>query len=237
MKNMLAGVASLGAAMLLSSAAMAEGGGVPAERSFVLSADRMFGVYGYKGTSEFSERGVKVEAEQTGTQVSLLWGAATTGDGGANPDAIPRVSADYFLSDLISLGGSLGYYSSSGDLKAKANGTSITDESLPDVSGYAIAPRVGFMFPLSDSIGFWGRAGLTYYHQTVDPDGPGESNDSIEQLNLEPMFFFGLVDHFGIVAGGVLDLGLGGTHEETNQPDVDIKWTNYGITAGLAGYL
>lgn len=244
MNKVVAGIVTLGAALLASSAAFAQEGSLPAEGNFVFGAERMFGFHSYKGTIDVTVQGTKATATQSGTQLSLLWGANSIGgDGlGANPDAIPRVAFDYMISDLISLGGSLGYYSTSGEQKTEAAGQSASEDT-PDMNGFAFAPRIGFMIPLTETVGLWPRAGFTYYKYNVSyqtGNGDAEQNATLEQVNLEGMFFLSPVDHFGFLVGPVIDIGVGGSIEQKAggaSESYDAKWTNFGLAAGLGGYL
>jgi len=62
-------------------------------------------------------------------------------------------------------------------------------------------------------------------------------------LNFEPMFVLSPADHFGIVAGPVVDIPLSGKSSSertpqvgTPQPDTKVKFMNYGLSVGLLGY-
>ncbi len=247
MKKALASVASWGAAMLLTSAAMAEGGGIPMQNNFVIGAERMMGFYSYKGTMDADG----TDFTTTGTQFSLLFGANQVGTAAAevgeiglptNPSATPRLAGDYMINDLVSIGGSLGYYTSSGEAEAKGNGFSDSVDT-PELSALAVAPRVGFMIPIGYMAAFWPRGGVTYVKASSKSDANGqdfEQNTTIQQLTLEGMFFIGPVEHFGFVVGPVIDIGVGGEveYKAGNQSyTYDGTWTSFGGVAGIAGYL
>ena len=121
--------------------------------------------------------------------------------------------------------------------------------TTPSVTVLAFAPRIGYAMALTPLIAFWPRGGITYYsiksERTSQPPTPVTTKNTISGvgLNLEPMFVFSPADHFGIIAGPVIDIPLSGTSSSTQTPrarnpgpDDKIKFANYGITVGLLGY-
>src|SRR6185503_15220765 len=74
----------------------------------------------------------------------------------------PRIGFDYFIINGLSLGGSFTIVSISTDA---GSGTDIL-----------FAPRVGYAYMFSDMFGIWPRGGFSYWHQSVDPDGPGDQS-------------------------------------------------------------
>ncbi len=245
MNKVVAGIVAFGAATLVSSVASAQAANVPAEGNFVFGAERMFGFYSYHGSMDGTDNNVPYTAKQSGTQLSLLWGEnGVGGDGlGANPDAIPRIGFDYMLTDLISLGGSLGYYTSGGQNKIEPSVGAAVSADTPSINGFAVAPRVGFMVPITNGVAFWPRVGFSYYHfgtTTKDPPNPDhENNISLEQINGEFMFWLSPIEHFGFLVGPIVDLGVGGSIESKAgglSVSNNASWTNYGVAAGLGGY-
>jgi hypothetical protein len=114
---------------------------------------------------------------------------------------------------------------------------------------FALAPRVGYVVPISSEFAFWPRAGVTYYSFKSSNTSPGmnpvtsKTTTSGVGLDLEPMFVFSPAAHFGITAGPVLDFPLSGSQSRETTPsngpaqaDDKVKYTNYGLTIGLLGY-
>ncbi len=91
------------------------------------------------------------------------------------------------------------------------------------VTTFVIAPRAGYDFPLADGVDLWLRGGFTYFSMKVD--GADESANSFG-IGAEAAFVFSPVQGFGIVASPSADLGLGG----------DVKFSNFGLNAGLVGW-
>jgi hypothetical protein len=156
---------------------------------------------------------------QTATTISLLSNPLA---GATSGYTFPRLAIDGFVTDSISVGGAVGFFSTS---VSPGNG---------DLSGFLLAPRVGYAMGLTPSITFWPRAGVTY----VSADF-GATTSSQLALTLEAPFVFGLTDHFGLSASALLDLGIAGSNETTVGPltmSVDHTVTDIGIQVGAVGF-
>lgn len=238
MKRAAALLLALGLTALTTREAKAQEETLPGQGSVVFGAERMFGIYSYKGTAERDN----AKYTQNGTQFSLLWGANGTSGGVENNfDAMPRIGVDFFVTEGLSLGGSIGYYTSSGEQKLEVPGQPTDSEDLDDLTAVAFAPRVGYLIPLGERAGFWPRGGITYVSFKDEQPDNDKTTITSWQLSAEAMFFLAPVEHFAFVLGPVIDFPIGGTVETENnnvaQPDQDLRWQNLGIAVGLAGYL
>ncbi len=163
------------------------------------SAERLMGLYFYD--EEFSS-----------TNIGLGIAAPAS-----NPYHLARLGVDYFVIDNLSIGGSLGF----GDLD-------IHDRTLPNgfrgggstSSGAMINPRVGYALEFNHTFGFWPRGGFTYRNFGGDEEFA---------LTLEAMFYAAPVEHFAIILGPLMDLGIAGSGEEAK---------NFALfSGGLVGWL
>lgn len=189
--------------------ASADEGGFGAEGNFVFSAERLFG---------FSND--KLSIDDPGNDVTFKgFGFGWTG-GNSTPYNAPRLGLDYFISNNLSVGGSLGYASFEID-DGDGNDT--------DSTGFILAPRVGYMIGISDVFGFWPRGGFTYY-SFDDPD-----YDQLG-LTLEALLSIAPRTGFGFVTGLVFDLGFSG-EREFGQTDIDYTDRNIALVFGIAGAL
>ncbi|MBX3185201.1 MAG: outer membrane beta-barrel protein [Polyangiaceae bacterium] len=208
---------------LVSFNAAADELGEPGQIS--LGAERLFGV-------NFGS--VKVEADggaestTSATDIGLLFNG-----GGPTPYTIPRLALDYFVADGVSIGGSLGFTSHSGENESKLGGTT-TSTDHPSVTSFAIAPRVGYVIPLTDGVDLWARGGITYWQRTTEGD-PDDTKDSGLGLGLEGLFVISPIEGFGISIGPTIDFGLSGS-TEVGDADADLTATNFGLNAGLVGW-
>jgi hypothetical protein len=126
----------------------------------------------------------------------------------------PRAAIDFFLTDGLSLGGSVAFYSWGGDA---------------DRDGFLLAPRVGYAIGLGTSATFWPRGGITYFNEEEAGGSP-----EYTQLGLtgEAMFVIWPRRDWGILLGPTLDLGFSG--EVGNE---DFHQRAFGVTFGLLGSL
>lgn len=116
-----------------------------------------------------------------------------------------RAALDVFVVDQLSLGGSLGFFTQSGDF---------------ETNGFLFSPRVGYAIPLSRAFTFWPRGGFTY----IDID---ESN--VLALSGEAMFVASPRPGWGILLGVTLDLGFVGEQGDTDANEFAIGFPSVGI--------
>src|SRR5262245_26791628 len=105
-----------------------------------VSAERLFG---FDHTSTTTTN-AGVDSTSTTTNFSFL---STSLTGLGTLFSAPRVAIDGFVADHISVGGSIGYFSTS--LSSQGSTTSL------DVSGFLIAPRAGFAAMLGAAAAIW----------------------------------------------------------------------------------
>jgi hypothetical protein len=146
------------------------------------------------------------EGDQTGgetvTSVGLGIGHLVT-----TPYLLPRLGVDYFVIDSLSIGGSLGF-----GLVDFGQG--------PSRSGAMIAPRVGYALEFSKVFGFWPRGGFTYRNFASDEEFA---------FTLEAMFYAAPAEHFAVIFGPLMDLGIAGSADEAKNLTL--------ISAGIVGWL
>jgi hypothetical protein len=163
-----------------------------------VALERGFGIH---HVSQNWEQDNGAESGNDATVIGIGWAGALT------PLHYTRAAVDGFIMDQLSLGGSFGFFSQSGDA---------------DTSGLLIAPRVGYAIPLSDIFTFWPRGGLTFYDF---------GNQSLFALTGEAMFVASPHPNWGILFGPTIDLGFAG-----EQGDADYSAFAIGFPAvGLMG--
>ncbi len=207
------------AALLVSSSAFAQTFGEKGQLG--ISAERLFGFYHDSAT--ISNPGGDVTTKHD--SFSLL-----SSDLGGGFYGSPRVAGDYFVIDHLSLGAALGYSHDSQSSPA-INGvtTSVGTDSV------LFAPRVGWAYMFSDIVGIWPRAGFTYRSFN-----PGNNSSHILALTAECPFVFTFIPHVAFWAGPTLDLGIGGSANQTAGAVTnsrDFNATEIGIQTGMTAYL
>ncbi|MBV9947576.1 MAG: hypothetical protein JOZ69_12050 [Myxococcales bacterium] len=265
-RTLTAALVSLGA-MLSASPALAQEHRVLGQKGqFILSADRLFPLFAFSHVSEdrFLPPGGASRLTDTTNQtsISLLWGAlnpipiagAGNGIGGLviNPFAVPRVGVDYTIIPNLTIGGDLAVYFTLGGNQdtetVNNNGASMTTSvGSPSFFVFGLAPRAGYVLPLTDLFTLWLRGGFSYYLESgKTTNGPTTTTSTVNQfaLDLDPQVVFTLIPHVGFTAGLSLDIPLTGGHSQTtdNNNGNSISQSAgssilfFGITAGLLAY-
>jgi hypothetical protein len=171
------------------------------------------------------------------------------------PAATPRLAADVFVIQGLSLGGSLIYFRQSGSNERTVTppdtppGTNVGERDAPALSTVILAPRIGYAIPIGDLFAIWPRGGLTYwnYRYTVrTPNNDGmwtETKYSADgtEASLEVMATILPVDHMAILVGPYFDIPLGGGDQtKVNgivQPyPAEITYLSFGVSAGIGVY-
>lgn len=192
------GVSAALGALLLGAPAGAQSFHSAGQISVAL--ERGFGIHHVRRNADPD---VGPDRDYKGTTIGLGWAGAVT------PLHWARAAIDGFLTDQLSLGGSFGFFSQSGD---------------SDGSGVLLAPRVGYAIPLSQVFTFWMRGGLTYYDV---------GDTSLLAVTGEAMFVASPHPSWGVVFGPTLDLGFTG---ETGGDNADLMEFALGLpTVGLMG--
>jgi hypothetical protein len=229
-----------------SSAQDARGFGTKGQ--LIFSADRLVPLFAY--TSNKVSFGDGSSQSVHSTSLSVL--PNLNGLGGSNNSPVfynvPRLAFDYTIIDRLTLGGSIAFAVTPGagvDSKDGAGRTVSTDAAT--TTYFSIAPRVGYILPLSEMFAFWPRGGLSFHTlSTKAPDQNTTRTDSFNQwaINLEAMFALVPVQNFFFLAGPVIDIPLTGTTKSevtrngaTVSQSNDFSSFHTGLSVGLGGYI
>ncbi len=196
----------------LAGTARAQGYGAPFGHSgqVTFGAERLFGFH-WASNSYHEPNGT--HRSGSGTSVGFGWQFAQH-----MQFSQPRLGVDVFVVDNISLGGSLGFFSMTGS----GNGVGTQD-------GFIISPRVGFNIPLSQSIMFWPKVGLTYI---------SVGDDHAFGVSGEANFAFFPRPSWAFLVTPTLDLApFGGSNRNGNTGNADYQAYGFGVSVGLLGVL
>lgn len=218
-----------------------------------MAAERLTGVYSYSYTAKSPDLG---DLKGSGTFVNLLWANNASGAQSIDPYAIPLFSLHGVVGSGITLGGGVGYVSSSGKYDVATDdgfgNVTTTSVKLPDLTAFVIAPRFGGVIPTPGKVSFWLKGGITYYSVSSTQDSPDPSrvysvelHETGTVLSLDPVVVISPFPHTGILVGPVIDIPLGGEIATSfSGPDApnpvsntQVKLSNYGVAAGLALFL
>lgn len=197
--NTLSFFATLALGTLISGKALAQA--QPHKGQVTIALERVFGFHTWHTEIEGQE-------DRDASAFGLLWLRSETAF------HQPRAAVDFFVTDGLSLGGSLGFYSWSGDAER---------------TGFLLYPRVGYGISLGDSVTFWPRGGLTYFSE--EPPG-GDPEYTQLAMSFEAMFVLWARRDWGIQIAPTIDLGLSG-----EAGDADFSQRALGVTFGMLGSL
>jgi len=242
MRRTILAVSMAAAALLAASPARAQAKSELGEKGqFILSADRLLSLFSYQSFKTSPDDNNSSTESTTG--FSLL----TSNSSHRTVFDAPRAALDYTIINRLTIGGSVFVaFDVSHDVTTKTNGTSVsTDQAKGTFWGFA--PRVGYILPISNSVAFWPRGGLSYIRGTsTNPsNNNADSSVTLEQLalDLEPIFVISPVPHFGITIGPVIDIPITGNYKSENtinnvtrNTSIDAAQFYIGASAGLLGY-
>lgn len=214
-------MATVGAALLFGSSRAHAQDTFGAKGAAAFGADRLFSIHSTHVSSDTDGGSVS----QTFTGIGFAWNGPTQ----PSPYDVPRLGFDYFLFDHFSLGGSLAYASLSWEEPA-GNGQSVSRSG----SAFLLAPRVGYVWMFSGSVGFWLRGGLSYHsyaYSNLNADERGLG------LSAEGTFVFAPTSHFAFTLGPSLDLDLFGSYDDGDGHSLDRLYRVIGVQVGLLGWL
>lgn len=205
---------------------------------FAISAERMFGVAWESESTDVNG----IENTDSYTGISVL---SSRISGAVGNFSFVRLAADYFVTNGLSLGASLGYFNLSGHSEQSANGVTAGNDT-GGVRGFHFAPRVGYAAMFSPTVGIWPKAGVSYVSATgfnADGDDLGGSNRTA--LSLETPLVISPVQHAGFSVGPSLDYGIAGTDDDVDTDpttgasrttSVDVSTIALGLHAGVFIY-
>jgi hypothetical protein len=263
-------LAAVGAAMgvvLTASVAGAQttGYGFGQKGEFVLSADRLVPILSFTSNKvTFNNQNPNVSVSDTGSGLSLLWGNNSafavqgargspgfSGGGNSTFYTTPRVGFDYVFLPNWTLGGDLFVFFTLGKSQSITQGNVTTDINQPSANAFGIAPRVGYIFGLSEPLSIWLRGGFSYYHAGTSIQDNNCSNQSdttslgVFGVDIDPQLVISPAPHFAFTAGPAVDIGFAGSASATNvtgncntTTTVSGGYSSYniGITGGLLGW-
>jgi hypothetical protein len=166
-------------------------------------------------------------------------------DGAITPH-LPQVGGHYFIAPSISIGGTIGYETHGGSTRAAPVGPlQPPSVAKDDVSSFVLAPKVGYVLPLTGALGFWFRGGLTFFHLSDTNAGNNQIKDSFSLwlVSADALFVVSPVQHFSFYLGPQADISLGGSHSVSRiqmgalvEDSVNMSFRSVGIGAGMIGY-
>ena len=258
------GIAVLAFAATTALAAPAEAAGdakgLGEKYQLIVSADRLVPLFSYTyASSTTTQNNIELTQSQSGAGISILFGRIAGVDGGlpTNVHAIPRVGFDFTVIPRLTLGAAFAFgfgLGGSNETEALTNNVKATRETdAPTATAVGLAPRVGYILPLTDHLAFWPRGGFGFYWVSVKTEDVNVNNpndvttqsvtDNLISLDLDPQLMITPFEHFFFNVGPLLNVPLSGSRSldrtqgtQTQSFSNDISLFHLGITAGLGGF-
>lgn len=224
----------------------------------ILSADRLVPLFSYahaSATTLARPTNIELTSSQSGAGISLLLGRNVGIDEAfmVNVHTLPRVAVDFTIIPKLTLGVALAFgfgLGGSREVETLAGGGKLTTKSdAPTVTAIGLAPRVGYIIPLSEHLAFWPRGGFGFYsvsrrEDDVERNRTTTTGDTFFSLDLDPQLAIVPTEHFFFHVGPLVNIPLSGSRsiEQSEGPNTqtisnDISLFHFGISAGLGGWL
>lgn len=231
--------ASLVSAAVLLGAPAAYAQDFGKEGQIAIGAERLFGVVHTITNAEVGD----ADITYTQTNISLLMARANSTVGPAFPlgYSFPRIGGDYFVIDSLSVGGSLGIYTHSGNVETEVMGMS-QDNDTGSITGFLFQPRVGYALMFTEMLGIWPRGGITFLSESGEEPNNDERSASALAFTIDCPLVINPVPHVAFGIGPTLDLGITGSIEDNpadpDDPTVetDISMHDIGLQASMIAY-
>ncbi|HVJ93588.1 MAG TPA: outer membrane beta-barrel protein [Labilithrix sp.] len=258
------GIASVlaAAAVLVSTTEAAAAGnanGFGEKGELIVSADRLVPLFSYTYSSTTrTVGGVELTDSHSGSGLSLLWGQSLARSNTFQPSVhtIPRVAFDVTVIPRLTIGAAIAFGFGLGGTNetqtVAPNGTRVTRTAdAPTATAIGLAPRVGYILPLTDIFAFWPRLGFGFYSMSMSTETTNNNNvvtttkltDTHFSLDVDPQFALVPLEHFFITFGPVVNIPLTGsrtsttiTGSTTQETEFDASTFHVGLTAGLGGW-
>jgi len=243
----LTALATLAIGVSAAGSALAGEGSFGKDGQFIISGERLFGL---AFTTYSSEDGTTHDKQSDSrTNFSLLWPGLNALS--FSPYVMPHAALDFVVASGVTLGGSIGFASSTGTTTSEPQNGPKVERDSPSITELTFQPRVGYALSLSDNFAFWPRIGITYYSIKIEQTSTnmGVSSKTTNTLSglgldLEAMFVFTPIEHFGITLTPLADIPLSGSSSTErspnpggNPPDDKEKFMAIGGMFGLLGYI
>jgi len=159
--------------------------------------------------------------EATATSFALLTSNTATGQA-FNPQSVPRVSLDGFIVDGFTLGGAVGFASTSID-NGGTGGDSSANTTL-------LLGRAGLVAALGERTALWPRGSISVCWGNVE-----FISYSLTVLTLEAPLVLSPTPHLAVLIVPAYDVSVGGGTEDPSGVDSDLFLSDLSLTVGVLG--
>jgi hypothetical protein len=261
LRNLTAVGAALGTMLVATGAQAQDRGHFGEQGQFIFSADRLFPIISYSSATETDTTvNPNISYNYNATSLGLFGGFTSFGTPTGGPVAVgfgspsfytvPRLGFDYTIIPNLTIGGDLIVWTTVGGSGTQSQGGRSASVSAPNGNVFGLAPRVGYIFGMSDLLSIWLRGGLSFYTANQNQPGACSTNNDSEGiyvlgLDLDPQLVISPVNHLAFTAGPALDWGFAGSAYQStyangcntkNSPSYGYNALDFSINGGLLGW-
>jgi hypothetical protein len=207
---------------------------LPRRHRVLLGADRLVPFYSYTRVSRPFSGGEVVDVASSASLLGFDTSQSVY-------YSTPRVAVDVMLTDRVTIGASALVFVTT----SKQSFTTAPMMASPEPAERALglAPRVGYVAPLSCSLSLWSRAGLSYYYSWTKAVPYqsiieiGEHNDQLA-IDVDVLLAWSVSEHVALTAGPVADVPISGsTGAYTSAiPSYEVEQLQVGFAGGIVGW-
>jgi hypothetical protein len=205
----------------------------PVADGFALGIERAFGLVVASDTTETDLGTTTSSSTNISLGLSRLSGLSTT-------YSAPRLGMDYILTSGLSFGAGLGFTNVATSTETEFDGMDANETDGGSVTAFVLAPRVGFLIGLTDTLGFWPRGGITHVALSLAAGDDSLANDASQSrtaLTLEAPLVL-MAGPIGFLIAPTIDIGLSGSQEvDDNESEAEFSATEFGLQFGIMGVL
>lgn len=207
---------------------------------FIISADRLLPLLSYESAKTTQPDGGSRTASNLSVALSNSGPTYTFYN-------LPRLAFDWLPIQNLTVGGAFWFYTqlSASESLFPAGGGAAKSNDLPKVTYWGIAPRVGYVFPLTHMLSVWPRVGVGYQSASSSSvNGAPSQSQSQFAFGGDAMLVISPWNHLGFTVGPTIDVPISGKSSvmSTNAAgastttSVDSALFQFGISAGMLGH-
>lgn len=246
-----------------ASAAAGDAKGFGERYQLIITGDRILPLFSYASASadRLENGNITVTDSTSGANLSLLLGRnLAIQEGGqfpANVHTIPRIAFDFTVIPRLTLGAAIAFgfgLGGSTETETIVNNTrTTTSNDSPTGTAIGLAPRVGYIIPITEHLAIWPRGGFAFYSvsftqedTTGNPPAIRErsTTDTILALDIDPTLAIVPVENFFFSIGPMVNIPLSGSRSTetriggtTASVSNDVSIFNIGISAAIGGWI
>ncbi len=227
--------------LTLSSSASAQQQTFGSRGQLAITAEEIFDLS--TQTARFDVPNSSQQSSATSTRFGFLLSGRS---GDVIPINGPKFGAHYFVTQSLSIGGSLGYESRGGSYTFPLTDNSSRNVDRGSSTTFVLSPKVGYALMFNPMMGFWFRGGITYAHVSTHTEVVALRDDAARAsfnywlLDFDAPFLFSPVPNLAFYLGPKLNFSFTGSAQFVNSvgavSEAGTSFFNFSVNAGMLGH-